>query len=242
MKLTTPFKLLYNAYVKNDDRSKFFIAETLFYWFYPKKYFISDLGSIAYTDKKLIAYYDRFHTHYRGYDKKYIFKNLLNLVENIDADYAECGVYQGASSYLILQKYTENRLHIFDSFEGLSEPENIDGNYWSRGNLFASEDLVRKNLSEFTNFTLYKGWIPDRFNEVADKKFAFVHIDVDLYQPTLDSIRFFYSRMLPGAVILCDDYGSVVCPGAKRAFDEFFEDKDENIVALPEQQCFIIKK
>ena len=44
----------------------------------------------------------------------------------------------------------------------------------------------------YNNFIiLLKGWIPSRFEEVKDKNFSFVHIDVDLYQPTLDSLNFF---------------------------------------------------
>jgi len=38
-----------------------------------------------------------------------------------------------------------------------------------------------------------------------DKTFLFVHVDVDLYEPTRDSIAFFYPRMNLGAVSLCDD-------------------------------------
>jgi hypothetical protein len=68
-----------------------------------------------------------------------------------------------------------------------------------------------------------------------------VHIDVDLYQPTLDSIRFFYPRLAPGGIILCDDYGYSSCPGAKGAFDEYMKDRPEKIIHAPTGQAFIIK-
>ena len=47
---------------------------------------------------------------------------------------------------------------------------------------------VFANLMDCRDFTLMKGWIPTRFQEVADRHFAFVHIDVDLYEPTRDSL------------------------------------------------------
>ena len=72
---------------------------------------------------------------------------------------------------------------------------------------------------------LYKGWIPDRFKEVENRKFQFVHIDVDLYQPTLDALEFFYPRLVSGGVIVCDDYNLTMFPGAKQAWDEFFSGK-----------------
>ena len=68
-----------------------------------------------------------------------------------------------------------------------------------------------------------------------------MHIDVDLHQPTYDSLEFFYKRTTPGGIVLCDDYGSIHCPGAKKAMDTFFRDKPEEIIALSTGQAFIVK-
>jgi hypothetical protein len=76
---------------------------------------------------------------------------------------------------------------------------------------------------------------------VADITFSFVHLDVDLYQPTHDSLAFFYPRMVTGGIIVCDDYGFDSCPGAKKALDDFFRDKEE-IINVPTGQAFVIKK
>jgi len=80
-----------------------------------------------------------------------------------------------------------------------------------------------------------------RFPEVADRRFAFVHIDVDLHQPTKDSVDFFYPRLAAGGVLLCDDYGSTWCPGATRACDEFLADKPEKMIRLDAAGGFLIK-
>ena len=40
------------------------------------------------------------------------------------------------------------------------------------------ESLVRDRLSAFENISIHKGWIPERFPDVANRRFAFVHIDV----------------------------------------------------------------
>jgi hypothetical protein len=133
-------------------------------------------------------------------------------------------------------------LHLFDSFEGLSAPLKKDGDFWYENALAVSEEEARKNLRSFSNARFYKGWIPKRFAEVADRKFAFVHIDVDIYEPTRDSLAFFYPRLQSGALLVCDDYGFAVCPGATQAMDEFFADKPERIVHLPTGQGLIIKR
>jgi len=183
-------------------------------------------------------------------DRCYVLLEFARQVRNIDGDVAECGVRYGKSSLFILSglgAQSSKEMNIFDSFGGLSEPGEKDANpgsktVWESGELAVPEEVVRHNLHKFADrIKLYKGWIPERFAEVSDRHFAFVHVDVDLYQPTRDSIEFFYERLTPGGVLICDDYGSGYCPGAKQAMDEFFDDKPEGVIALPTGQGVVIK-
>src|SRR5207249_4927478 len=137
--------------------------------------------------------------------RRWMLWRLVRLVTAVEGDTAECGVYKGASSWLICAAIhgSGRKHHLFDSFEGLSGPEAADGSHWGKGDLAAGEDLVRKSLRPFgDSLVFHKGWIPERFQDVRDAKFAFVHIDVDLRQPTLDSLEFFYPRLSPGGVLL----------------------------------------
>ena len=95
---------------------------------------------------------------------------------------------------------------------------------------------------DFDFVVFHSGWIPEKFHEVSDVRFCFVHLDVDLFQPTLDSLSFFYDKMSPGGIILCDDYGFITCPGARKAMNSFFADKPEEIVSLPTGQGFVVKR
>jgi hypothetical protein len=182
-------------------------------------------------------------------DRKFLLFQLSKAVNCVEGDTAECGVFKGASSYIILKtnKDSGKMHHVFDSFEGLSSPlpeDKVSINRvfrWQKHDNRIPESEVRENLKEFKNVKFYKGWIPERFNEVADRKFSFVHIDVDLYQPTYDSLTFFYPRMSAGGIIVCDDYGSEGCPGVKRACDRFLDDKIERIIHIPTGQGIIIK-
>lgn len=104
------------------------------------------------------------------------------------------------------------------------------------------EEAFRENVAEFeADMRVFKGWIPDCFDQLTDESFAFVHIDVDLYQPTLDSLKFFYPRLNQGAIILCDDYGLTTCPGATEAMDEFLKDKPEKAIALSAGSGFFVR-
>lgn len=180
-------------------------------------------------------------------DRKWHVHQLLRLIGTVEGDTVECGVYTGESSYIICaanktSQYNRTH-HMFDSFEGVSDPVGeIDGKYWSKGDLTASEKVLRDNLKPFLDqCKIYKGWIPERFPEVEAKKIAFVHIDVDLYQPTKDSLEYFYPMLSEGGIILCDDYGFSSCPGATKAMDDFFADKPEKVISLSRGAGFIIK-
>lgn len=188
----------------------------------------------------------KVHIHERKFNLFY----LARTTYNIPGDIAECGVFHGGSSHLMLTatKGTAKHLYGFDSFEGLSDPKEIDlasekrTFRWEKHDMTYEEDRARKNLSLHKDrFTLYKGWIPERFKEVDNIHFSLVHIDVDLYEPTLASIDFFYPRMSPGGIIVCDDYGFESCPGAKKAMDDYAASLGESVVHLTTGQGFLIK-
>lgn len=175
-------------------------------------------------------------------ERKYMLYQLTKLLWDVAGETAECGVYRGASSYIIMSAL--GRYHsAFDSFEGVSEPtHNNEVKFWKRGDLTWLEENFTKNMGHFMNrCSVYKGWIPRRFPEVGEAKFCFVHIDVDLVSPTIESLIFFYTKMNKGGIILFDDYGFEQCLDAKNAIDNFFTDVGEYVIQLPTGQAFIIK-
>lgn len=198
-----------------------------------------------------MSFWDEFlgiSTHSRQVaERTYAVRELVRSLSVVPGDTVEIGVFQGRTSYFICQARGQGEHHAFDSFEGLSEPMDEDkpkdsnAFRWKSGDLSFSEQLVRDNLAEFDGVRLYKGWVPERFDEVAERRFAFVHIDVDLYRPTLDSIAFFYPRLHSGGMLVCDDYGFTSCPGAYRAMHEYFDDISVHIIHLPTGQGLVIK-
>lgn len=182
-------------------------------------------------------------------DRRFFLISTAASVRNVEGDSADIGVRFGTSSFFILCGIDApaRRHHMFDSFEGLSEPTPEDNaadkeTSWQKGHLLAEEEVTKNNLRMYADRChYYKGWIPARFAEVKDRKFAFVHIDVDLYQPTRDTLEFFYQRVNPGGVIVCDDYGSALCYGARKAMDEFMADKPESLFQIPTGQALVVK-
>ena len=159
-------------------------------------------------------------------------------VQKIAGDAAEVGVFRGASAKVIRLALPEKRLHLFDTFEGLPEPEAIDGNFPS-GRFSCGLDQVKDYLGSEPDTHFYAGLFPASGAPVEDRTFAFVHLDMDLYKGTLAALNWFYPRMSPGGVILTHDY--IVQPGPTKAFEEFFEEKPEPIIELSGYQCMAVK-
>lgn len=239
-------RFLLNTLVHSDDNphQKFELAEAFSSLIYPE-YKFSEFGRTFMEDIHLLANYSKFNenNNWHSLDRKFFLKELLKLTDSVDGETAECGVFNGASSFFICQhnQGKSKKHHLFDSFEGLSQPHAIDGTHWQANDLSCPEEKVKTNLNGFEFIVFHKGWIPFKFIDVRDTSFSFVHIDVDLYEPTLCSLDFFYNHLTSGGIILCDDYGFNTCPGAQMAMDEFFKDKSEAIIQSPTGQAFVIK-
>lgn len=176
----------------------------------------------------------------RQAERRFLLRQLAASVGDLPGETAETGVYEGTTSAIVCRMLGRCH-HGFDSFEGVSRPDGVDGDYWSAGDLSASEGRARRVL-EPLGARIYRGWIPEVFDQAEVGELCFAHIDVDLYAPTRDSVAFFYPRLVPGGILLCDDYGFMTCPGARRAVDEFMADKPERIIEAPTGQGFIIKR
>jgi O-methyltransferase len=166
---------------------------------------------------------------------------------HVSGDTAECGVRYGKSSFFILNGLRDPQRphHLCDSFEGLSQPTAADAetggrrDAWAAGDLEADERITREQLKDFPQCQFHRGWIPECFAGLENRRFALVHIDVDLYEPTRAAFEFFYPRLSPGGVMICDDYGFASCPGARKAVDEYFADKPDVPIELPSGQALI---
>ncbi len=154
----------------------------------------------------------------RVIDRRFTLIQLARNVAKLQGSTAECGVLGGVGSAMICKTLEgtyqgEQRHWGFDSFEGLPEPEQVDlskHSWQKKGSLAISPQVALNNLADFEFCTLVKGWIPQCFEPAKEHSFRLVHIDLDLYQPTIDSLEFFYPRT---------SRRRRVCDGRLRPFD-----------------------
>ncbi len=163
---------------------------------------------------------------------------LVRATNKIKGAIAEVGTYTGASSKIICEAKSNKEAYFFDTFEGLPDVLKKDKNY-KQGEYSCSYEQVKEYLKNYKNIYLIKGVFPNSVSNTFNKKFAFVHLDVDIYRSTLNCLEFFYPKMVNGGIILTHDYSEK--EGVYKAFNIFFKDKEETIIELNCSQAMVIK-
>jgi hypothetical protein len=164
--------------------------------------------------------------------------SLVDAVKNVPGDMAELGVASGASSKMISACAPERKLHIFDTFEGLPDPSGKDSSRFKKRQYHHNFEEVREYLKG-NNIILYKGVFPGTARDISNARFAFVHLDTDLYESTKAGLEWFYPRLNKGGILISHDYDTSV--GVNQAFEEFFAGRPEPYFDLVGSQCMFVK-
>jgi O-methyltransferase len=165
--------------------------------------------------------------------------SAVKAAEKVPGALAEVGVASGTSARMIAENAPRKTLHLFDTFKGLPKPSQLDSQKFSESDFNFGIEQVRKYLNG-QRVVFHQGMFPDETGtQVENERFSFVHLDCDLYESTLSSLKFFYPRLSSGGIILSHDY--VTADGVNRAFEEFFNDKPDPVIELTGYQCLVVK-
>jgi len=183
-------------------------------------------------------------------NKNFIIWQLAKMACNLEGDFAEVGVYKGGTAFIALNAiqacHSPQKIFLFDTFCGIP--------YTDARDLHRQGDFSNTSLADVNNFLsshfkkeqffLIEGIFPGTAISMRHKlnKFAYVHIDVDVYQSSWDCLTFFYPLISPGGILLLDDYGTKSCPGAKEATDDFIRQEKKQLLYLEETEQAIIFK
>lgn len=175
--------------------------------------------------------------------ERYNLWTLARQAQALPGAYAEAGVYDGGSARILCEAKGADHLHLFDTFAGMPETDPGADPHFSAGQFAdTNRQKVVDYLAAFPNVHIHQGFFPASAADVpADRRFKFVHLDLDIYRSTLDGLRYFYPRLVRKGIIISHDYGNVTAPGVKQAFDEFLAETDEPLVQLWDTQCVLIK-
>lgn len=170
-----------------------------------------------------------------------VIMNALVQTRHLEGDIAEVGVYKGGIAYYLNKLSHGKKVFLFDTFEGIPMKSENDRHEVGDFN-DTSFDEVSKYFIGCDNVKLVKGLFPNSSKNVIKDgdKFSLVHLDADQYESTLNSLNFFYDKMVVGGVIICDDYKFL--KGVDMAIGEFLADKKEKEIHSTNMQCLIIKQ
>lgn len=169
-----------------------------------------------------------------------VIMSCLVQTRHLDGEVAEVGVYKGGVAYYINKLSHGKKVYLFDTFDGIPMKSQFDRHEIGDFNDTSFEE-VSEYFVGYDNVKLVKGLFPTSAEGIvgSEDKFSFVHLDADQYESTLNSLNYFYNRMVVGGIILCDDYRFL--KGVDEAIDEFLKDKPEKEVFTTNMQCLIQK-
>jgi hypothetical protein len=221
--------------------------------------------------KKLLEYiyYYLASLRYRGIYKK--FKNYtmiprfmycanLDLCKNFSAipgSVVECGTWKGGMIGGIAYMLGPDRNYmLFDSFEGLPDAKEIDGESALRwqsdktspgyyDNCTASEQSAHEamKIAGATNVSIIKGWFNNTLRKTHfQDEIAILRMDADWYDSTLEIFNVLFPKVKKGGIIIIDDY--YTWDGCSKAVHDYLSmnKREERIYTYRCGVCYIIKR
>lgn len=159
---------------------------------------------------------------------------------------AEAGVYQGEFAKYINILFPDRRLYLFDTFNGFETKQvnfkldNIEQtNQWINELKDTEEEIVFEKMRYKDRVVMKKGIFPDSAKDVQEQ-FAFVNLDMDIYQPTYEGLMFFWEKMSSGGYIFIHDFDN--WDGINAAVIQFCKEKSVSYICLNDRMTACIAK
>lgn len=189
---------------------------------------------------------------WRHWIVSYATKHALTFAKSENFNFIECGVGDGMSAFYTLREismepkiHEKIKLHLFDSWGPMKKQDLLESEMGSEDRYSELElNITKNNLREYDDLVIYhKGYIPEVFeqNPKPPESIVYMHIDLNSTKPTIDSLEYFFPKLVSGGVVLFDDYGWNNHKDTKHAVDDFFKDKSGILLHLPTGQAIFYK-
>lgn len=168
-----------------------------------------------------------------------------------EGDFVECGVWKGfcfgvVTHYLNWQSVPK-KLYLYDTFEGIPDQynsENRSNAVYQQQNADDPDAIFKAAQSRFAhmkNVHLVRGTVPETFAQACPEKIALLHLDMNSAASEIASLEVLWERVVPGGMIVFDDYGWSAYGAQKRAEDAFMAERGHTILELSTGQGLLIK-
>ncbi len=153
-----------------------------------------------------------------------------------DGCIVELGVYKGGSAWALSEVARGRRLHLFDTFEGIPQADEIDKLKIGDFGDVEMEEIIQW----FPTAALHIGMFPDTFwksQSLFTWDIAFLHIDCDQYATCKNAIEILWPKVVPNGIMAFDDWP---LPGIQKAVIDYFG--GDPIHFSPVHIPYVIKK
>lgn len=160
----------------------------------------------------------------------------------LEGDFVECACYKGTTVRIVCDavnfaNHPDRHYYLYDLFDhDPSLPHHAMPEHSKQ--LFAD---VKARFSDFANVTVTQGKVPDVLAEVAPQKIAFMHLDMNNADAEIGALEVLFDRMVPGAVLILDDYGWLAYRAQKQAEDPWLAKHGYRVLEMPTGQGMLIK-
>jgi len=184
---------------------------------------------------------------------KYRCFELWKLVEQIaklkNGNIIEIGVWRGGTGALIAKQAQncgiQDRVILCDTFTGVVKAGVGDPIYGGGEHADTSRQVVEELIlthMNLNNVEILEGIFPDETgHRVGGMQFRFCHIDVDVYQSAKDIVDWMWDKMVPGGIMVYDDYGFDGCQGITKCVEEQMMCKDRLVIHNLNGHAIILK-
>jgi O-methyltransferase len=164
--------------------------------------------------------------------------------------FIEIGVWRGGTAALIATQARDlglkDKVYACDTFSGVVKAGAEDPDYVGGEHADTSQRSVEELFYEklkLDNIEILTGIFPEETGgKVENLKFRFCHIDVDVYQSAKDVTEWIWERLIPGGLIVYDDYGWDTTPGIARYVDGQLPLKDRIVLHNLNGHAIVIKR
>jgi hypothetical protein len=163
----------------------------------------------------------------------------------LPGDFVECGVWRGFCSAVLTEyldfQNLDRTFYLYDTFAGIPaelDSEKHDVPAFREPGLY---EKVVERFSRYPNVKVIRGAIPDSFSTAVPERIAFLHIDMNSSKSEIAALEVLFDRVLPGGLIVFDDYGWIGYRAQHLAEDAWTRKRDHRILELPTGQGLLIK-
>jgi len=172
---------------------------------------------------------------------------MANKVKGLPGDFVECGVNRGGMSRAVLHyvdfERLNKRFYLLDTFSGFPEDLREVASEANLDDYQDCYDAVLETFRPFPTVRIIRGRVPQTLSQVDSDCVSYLSIDMNVAEPEIAAAEYFWDKMVPGGVILLDDYCySRSYERQRRAFDDFVRRRSSSVLAMPTGQGLIFKQ